>query len=73
MAKFPLITVYHPTEKGSVPFSNIAWPGFVGSLTGYSSAGIGISERLFKFVLCLDWEMSITKIQHYLENHGLML
>lgn len=54
MAKFPLITVYHPTEKGSVPFSNIAWPGFVGSLTGYSSAGIGISERLFKFVLCLD-------------------
>lgn len=46
MSKFPLITVYHPTEAGSVPFANIAWAGFLGSLTGYSSAKIGVSERL---------------------------
>lgn len=46
IAKYPLITVYHPTEAGSVPFANIAWVGFLGSLTGYSSAKIGISERL---------------------------
>jgi len=43
IAKFPTITVYHPTEHGSVPFTNIAWAGFFGSLTGYSSAKIGIS------------------------------
>lgn len=41
-----MVAVYHSTEKGSVPFANIAWVGFVGSLTGYSSAGIGVSERL---------------------------
>lgn len=46
ISKFPLITVYHPTEEGSVPFANIAWVGFLGSLTGYSSAKIGVSERL---------------------------
>jgi len=46
ISKFPLITVYHPTEAGSVPFANIAWVGFLGSLTGYSSAKIGVSERL---------------------------
>ena len=46
ISKFPMVAVYHPTEKGSVPFANIAWVGFVGSLTGMSSAGIGVSERL---------------------------
>ena len=46
ISKFPLITVYHPSEPGSVPFANIAWVGFLGSLTGYSSAKIGVSERL---------------------------
>jgi len=43
ISKFPMITVYHPTEAGSVPFANIAWAGFFGSLTGYSSAKIGVS------------------------------
>ena len=46
ISKFPMITVYHPNEAGSVPFANIAWVGFLGSLTGYSSAKIGVSERL---------------------------
>jgi len=46
ISKFPMIAVYHSTEPGSVPFANIAWAGFVGSLTGYSSAKIGVSERL---------------------------
>lgn len=46
ISKFPMIAVYHPTEPGSVPFANIAWAGFLGTLTGYSSAKIGVSERL---------------------------
>lgn len=46
ISKFPMITVYHSNEEGSVPFANIAWVGFLGSLTGYSSAKIGVSERL---------------------------
>jgi len=46
ISKWPTITVYHPTEKGSVPFANIAWVGFLGSLTGHSSAQISLGERL---------------------------
>jgi len=46
ISKWPTITVYHPTEKGSIPFANIAWVGFLGSLTGHSSAQISIGERL---------------------------
>ena len=33
-------------EPGSVPaFANIGWPGFIGSITGYSPY-VGVSERL---------------------------
>lgn len=46
MSRWPLITVYHSTESGSYPFANIAWPTFIGSLTGYSSQKIGVGERL---------------------------
>ena len=38
MSEWPLIVVYHSTEEGSVgAFANIAWPGFIGTLTGYNS------------------------------------
>lgn len=46
MSRFPQITVYHSVEAGSVPFANIGWPAFIGSLTGYSSSKVGIGERL---------------------------
>lgn len=46
ISKFPLITVYHSTEEGSVPFANVGWVGLIGSLTGYSSAKVSVSERL---------------------------
>jgi len=45
-AEWPLIVVYHPTETGSVPFANIAWPVFIGTLTGYNSKKVGVGERL---------------------------
>jgi len=38
MSKWPTLTVYHSTEKGSIPFANIAWVGFIGALTGHSAA-----------------------------------
>jgi hypothetical protein len=47
MSEWPLITVYHSTEEGSVPaFVNIAYPGFIGTLTGYNSMKVGVGERL---------------------------
>ena len=46
MSRWPLITVYHSTEENSVSFANIAWPSFIGTLTGYNSMKVGIGERL---------------------------
>lgn len=46
ISRFPMVAVYDSNEPGSVPFANIGWVGLIGSLTGYSSARIGISERL---------------------------
>lgn len=46
ISKWPTISVYHSVEAGSVPFANIAWTGFLGSLTGHSSAQISVGERL---------------------------
>lgn len=46
ISKFPAVAIYHPTEPNSVPFSNIAWVGFLGCLTCYNSQHVGIGERL---------------------------
>lgn len=46
MSKFPLVTIYHSTEEGSVPFANMGWPVLIGSLTGYNAAKVGVGERL---------------------------
>jgi len=41
---YPQVTVYHPSEEGSVAHASVAWPGVVGVLTAFSDAQIGISE-----------------------------
>lgn len=46
MSRYATVAIYHPTEKGSVPLANIAWAGFIGTLTGYNAAKIGVGERL---------------------------
>jgi len=38
ISKWPVMAVYHPLDVGSVAFTNIAWVGFIGSLTGHSAA-----------------------------------
>ena len=42
----PTVTVYHPAPGSSlgVPFANVGWAGWIGTLTGMSSNRIGISE-----------------------------
>jgi hypothetical protein len=40
----PTVTVYHPEEGNGQPFINIGWAGWIGGLTGMSSAKMGISE-----------------------------
>lgn len=44
--KWASMVVYHP-DDGTVPFSNIGYPGLIGSITGYSASSIGISEKVW--------------------------
>lgn len=39
LQRFPLVTVYHPTEGFGHSFAILNWPGFIGGLSGMSSAG----------------------------------
>lgn len=41
---FPQLTIYHPSEPGSNKVLNVAWPGSIGAMTGYSSSQMGLSE-----------------------------
>ena len=36
MNKYPMIAIYDLTEKGSHPFANVGFAGFVGSITALS-------------------------------------
>lgn len=46
LQNFPEITVYHPNDDNSNghAFANIGWSGWVGSIQGYSSKKLAISE-----------------------------
>lgn len=44
---FPLLLVYHPTEPGSNSFATWSWAGFIGALTGVSSAPVGVCEKVW--------------------------
>jgi len=42
---FPVVTIYHPrSSKLGHAFANVAWAGYIGTLTGMSSTKMGISE-----------------------------
>lgn len=43
--KYPLITVYHSTEKGSNVFANIGFVGLVGSITAFNAKGVALAEK----------------------------
>ena len=46
----PIVTVYHPIPSpgnGGHAFANIGFLGLIGSITGYSSAPVGICEKVW--------------------------
>lgn len=44
--RYPTLIFYDLVEKGSKPFVNVGWAGFVGSLTGFGEfTGIGEKVR----------------------------
>lgn len=44
---FPLLVVYHPTEPDSHPFAIWGWSGFMGALSGMSSAPVAVCEKVW--------------------------
>jgi len=44
--QFPVVFVYHPSDYGHA-FAEMSWAGFVGALTGFSSASVGICEKVW--------------------------
>eukprot|EP01138_Halocafeteria_seosinensis_P011254 gb/GECG01011496.1/.p1 GENE.gb/GECG01011496.1/~~gb/GECG01011496.1/.p1 ORF type:complete len:448 (+),score=37.37 gb/GECG01011496.1/:1-1344(+) len=45
--QYPLIINYHPSEGNGHNFTIFTWAGLVGAITGYSSANMGISEKVW--------------------------
>lgn len=46
ISKYPLITVYHPSDKNLQVHANIGWVGFVGALTGMSQK-VALGEKVW--------------------------
>uniref|UniRef100_A0A6B2L4U1 Acid ceramidase N-terminal domain-containing protein n=1 Tax=Arcella intermedia TaxID=1963864 RepID=A0A6B2L4U1_9EUKA len=45
--KWPALFVYHPNSDNGHPFSILSFAGFVGAITGYSSAPVGVCEKVW--------------------------
>lgn len=46
--QWPTLIVYHPdAASGGVPNAVLGWAGMLGAITGVSSAGVGISEKVW--------------------------
>jgi hypothetical protein len=46
--QWPLVTVFHPDHStGGVANAALGWAGMLGAITGVSSSGIGISEKVW--------------------------
>lgn len=45
--RWPLIVNYHPQEGNGHSYTVVGWVGLVGAITGWSSAGVGISEKVW--------------------------
>jgi hypothetical protein len=53
--RFPVLTVFHPSAAtGGVPNAVLGWAGMLGAITGVSSAGVGISEKVWDAYMGVD-------------------
>lgn len=46
MTNYPAVIVSHPTDSGHA-FTTVGWVGWIGALTGYSSADVAICEKVW--------------------------
>ena len=53
--QWPTLIVYHPNAaSGGVPNAVLGWAGMLGAITGVSSSGVGISEKVWDAYTGLD-------------------
>jgi len=45
--QFPLVLVYHPNDGAGHPFSIVGWAGFIGAISGFSSAPVAVCEKVW--------------------------
>jgi len=45
--QWPLVLIYHPNQGNGHAFSTLGWTGFIGALTGYSSAPVAVCEKVW--------------------------
>jgi hypothetical protein len=45
--KYPLVTVYHPSEPNSFNHANVGFTGLIGSLAGFSESPVAVSEKVW--------------------------
>jgi len=45
--KYPAIIVYHPQQGNGQAFAIVGWGGFIGTVTGFGSAPIGLSQKVW--------------------------
>lgn len=46
LQQYPVVSVYHPAPGYGHPFAQVGWAGFLVSVTGMSSAPLGMSEKV---------------------------
>lgn len=44
--QWPVVVTYHPADGGAV-FTSVSWAGFHGTLTGVSSSGLSVGEKVW--------------------------
>lgn len=45
--QFPVLINYHPANGTGYDFTTMTWSGLVGAITGYSSSGMAVSEKVW--------------------------
>lgn len=43
----PAVLVYHPNQGDGHAFASFSWAGFIGTISGYSSAHVGVCEKVW--------------------------
>jgi hypothetical protein len=45
--QFPTLLTFHPNAGNGVAFTTLGWAGMLGSITGMSSSGMGVGEKVW--------------------------